>query len=77
LHGITGSSTTFEPIMTALAHTAHMYALDLRGHGLSDRADSPNGYRVPDFARDVQAFLEQVVGEPKAYASAESARMTK
>ncbi len=63
-HGITGSSESYEPLMPELAQTAHVYALDLRGHGLSDRAPDGEAYRVPDYARDVQTFLRTVVNEP-------------
>jgi pimeloyl-ACP methyl ester carboxylesterase len=64
LHGITGALETYEPLMPELAQTAHVYALDLRGHGLSDRAPDGEAYRVPDYARDVQTFLRTVVNEP-------------
>lgn len=62
VHGLTGSLTEFLHVVPELAGQAHVYLLDLRGHGRS--AWSADGYRVPDYARDVAAFLEQVVGEP-------------
>jgi len=62
LHGATGSHTTFLPFMPALAQHAHVYALDLRGHGLSRR--TPGAYRLADFGQDVAAFLRTVVGRP-------------
>jgi pimeloyl-ACP methyl ester carboxylesterase len=64
LHGITGSLETYEPLMPELAQVAHVYALDFRGHGLSDRAESASEYKVPDFAQDVHDFLQMVVREP-------------
>jgi pimeloyl-ACP methyl ester carboxylesterase len=64
LHGIFGSSETYEALMPELAEMAHVYALDLRGHGLSDRAADGDAYRVADYSRDVQTFLRTVVSEP-------------
>lgn len=64
LHGITGSLDTYEPLMPELAQVAHVYALDFRGHGLSDCAASADDYRVPGFAQDVLDFLQMVVKEP-------------
>jgi pimeloyl-ACP methyl ester carboxylesterase len=42
----------------------HIYAVDLRGHGKSTHV--PHGYRGPQYAEDVRAFLAEVVGEPAA-----------
>lgn len=39
-----------------------MYVLDLRGHGRS--AWATTGYQIPDYGRDLAAFLQQVVGRP-------------
>jgi pimeloyl-ACP methyl ester carboxylesterase len=64
LHGITGSAETYEPLMPELAQSAHVYALDFRGHGLSDRAPDGAAYTVPDYSGDVQNFLRTVVKEP-------------
>ena len=66
LHGITGSHGSFLPLMPALAEQAHVYAIDLRGHNLSGRA--PGAYQVPDYGRDVVAFLRTVVGRPAVVA---------
>jgi pimeloyl-ACP methyl ester carboxylesterase len=68
LHGIFGSSETYAALMPELAETAHVYALDLRGHGHSDRAPDGEAYRVPDYSRDVQTFLGTVVNEPAVLA---------
>lgn len=61
LHGNTGSHTAFVPFMPDLARYTHVYALDLRGHGQSGRA--PGAYQLPDYGRDVQAFVEHIDGE--------------
>ena len=62
LHGATGSHTTFLPLLPTLAQHAHVYVLDLRGHGLSDRAGT--AYHLADYGQDVAAFLHTVVGKP-------------
>ncbi|MCO5247213.1 MAG: alpha/beta hydrolase [Anaerolineae bacterium] len=62
VHGSTGSHTSFLPFMLQLERHAHVYALDLRGHGLSGRA--PGAYQLPDYGRDVAAFVNKVVGGP-------------
>jgi pimeloyl-ACP methyl ester carboxylesterase len=62
VHGLTGSHDTYLPFMPILAQHAHVYALDLRGHNLSGH--TPGAYQVPDYGRDVVAFIETVVGEP-------------
>nr|MBP8291448.1 alpha/beta fold hydrolase [Caldilineaceae bacterium] len=67
IHGATGSHATFLPFVPALAQHAHVYALDLRGHGLSVR--TPGAYQVPDYGRDVAAFLQQVIGRPAVVAA--------
>lgn len=62
VHGSTGSHTSFLPYMPTLAQHAHIYALDLRGHNLSGRM--PGAYQLPDYGRDVAAFLQTVIGKP-------------
>jgi pimeloyl-ACP methyl ester carboxylesterase len=41
--------------------------MDLRGHNLSGR--TLGAYQVPDYGRDVAAFLQQVVGQPAVVAA--------
>jgi pimeloyl-ACP methyl ester carboxylesterase len=66
VHGATGSYASFLPLLPALAQHAHVYAIDLRGHNLSGR--TPGAYQVPDYGRDVAAFLRTVVGKPAVVA---------
>ena len=61
LHGITDSHVSYLPVMSELAAVWHVYALDMRGHGLSGHC--PGAYRVLDYARDLQSFLHVVVRE--------------
>lgn len=55
LHGLADSSKSFEAVIRSLRHPFSVYALDLRGHGTSDPADS---YAISDFADDVIEFIE-------------------
>jgi pimeloyl-ACP methyl ester carboxylesterase/tetratricopeptide (TPR) repeat protein len=57
LHGYTDSSYSFSRVMPSLGAEFHVYALDLRGHGASERPAS--GYRLTDFAADVLAFMDE------------------
>ncbi|MEM7117879.1 MAG: alpha/beta hydrolase [Chloroflexota bacterium] len=62
LHGTTNRWQGFQPVLPHLQDAFRIYALDLRGHGLSGRV--AGGYRVVDFAADIVAFVQKVVGEP-------------
>ena len=56
LHGYTDSSFSYSRIAPLLADLGyHVYALDQRGHGDSERPES--GYAMDDFAADVAAFM--------------------
>lgn len=57
LHGVTDSSFSFSQVMPGLAADYHVYALDQRGHGDSDRPED-QGYTWTDFAADVIAFMD-------------------
>ncbi len=65
LHGITDSLDTYEPLLPELSQWAHVYALDLRGHGGSSNVGS---YRAHDYAADVAAFIRTVIGRPAVVA---------
>lgn len=56
LHGFPDSWFSFSPVLDALAATHRVIALDLPGHGDSDRP--ADAYRLPDVAADVVAFVE-------------------
>ena len=66
LHGVTAGRRDWEWFgVTAKLATEHrVFVLDQRGHGDSDR--TPGTYRLPDYASDLVAFLENVVGGPAA-----------
>jgi pimeloyl-ACP methyl ester carboxylesterase len=61
LHALFSKWREFSVILPELEKIAHVYALDLRGHGQSGRADS---YRIESFVDDLASFIGGVVGEP-------------
>ena len=65
LHGATGGWKDWQPVLPLLLPQWHVFAVDLRGHGLSGR--SPNGvagYHISAFANDTVSFLLDRVAEP-------------
>ncbi|MCB8962886.1 MAG: alpha/beta hydrolase [Ardenticatenales bacterium] len=62
LHGTTGRSDSFATFTPLLAAQHQVYLPDLRGHGRSGHV--AGGYRVLDFAADIEQFIREVVGEP-------------
>lgn len=56
LHGYSDSWFSYSRVLPLLPAEHHVYALDLRGHGDSDRPAS--GYAARDLARDVLAFMD-------------------
>ncbi len=63
-HGATGNWKSWMSVLPALTGHWHVYALELRGHGLSDRARSVEGYHLSQFASDILAFLRRGVENP-------------
>jgi pimeloyl-ACP methyl ester carboxylesterase len=56
LHGYGDSWYSFSPVLPLIDQKYHVYALDLRGHGESDRP--PGGYTMRDLGADVVAFMD-------------------
>jgi pimeloyl-ACP methyl ester carboxylesterase len=56
LHGYSDSWFSFSRVLPLLGDRYRLYALDLRGHGNSDRPAS--GYLMRDLAEDVVAFMD-------------------
>ena len=56
LHGIGSRGSSWWPVIDALAQDFHLYQIDLRGHGASDKPE--HGYAVDVFAEDLQGVLE-------------------
>ena len=62
LHGGSARWQLGAALVRLLAERWHVYAPDLRGHGRSGHV--PGQYSLRDYARDVTAFLADVVREP-------------
>jgi pimeloyl-ACP methyl ester carboxylesterase len=62
VHGIIGSRATWSWLVGELAERFRVLRLDLRGHGLSDRA--PGRYAADGYVADAIAALEQAAGRP-------------
>jgi len=56
LHGYSDSWFSFSRVLTPLARERRVYALDLRGHGKTDKPGA--GYELRDLAADVVAFMD-------------------
>jgi pimeloyl-ACP methyl ester carboxylesterase len=56
IHGFTDSWYSYSRVLPLLDKKYRVYALDLRGHGDSDRPAA--GYAMKDFAADVVAFMD-------------------
>ena len=56
LHGYSDSWFSFSLLLPLLPEKYHVFALDQRGHGSSDKPES--GYEFRDLGRDVVAFLD-------------------
>jgi non-heme chloroperoxidase len=56
LHGLTDSWFSFSRVLPGISKAHRVYALDLRGHGDSDRP--AGGYAPRDMAADVIAFMD-------------------
>jgi pimeloyl-ACP methyl ester carboxylesterase len=56
LHGLSDTLDPYRKLLPILGQSAKVYALDLRGHGLSQRAAS---YSMADYVDDVARFITQ------------------
>lgn len=62
LHGITGSTDTWDWLVPHLEADYRVLRLDFRGHGKSGRAEGT--YNFPSYVSDAIAVCEQVAGGP-------------
>lgn len=62
LHGIINRWQSFLPIIPDLHHSFRVYALDLRGHGKSDR--TPGEYTLENFIEDCYCFIKEQIKQP-------------
>jgi pimeloyl-ACP methyl ester carboxylesterase len=58
LHGLSSTSHTWDLVAPLLSESSHTAALDLRGHGLSDKPDCP--YSIDEMVDDVMGMLNQL-----------------
>jgi pimeloyl-ACP methyl ester carboxylesterase len=56
LHGYADSWFSYSRVLPLFEAKYHVFVLDQRGHGESDRPET--GYKFDDFARDVVAFMD-------------------
>lgn len=61
LHGGSSRWQTFSSIIPDLEKYSRVYALDLRGHGKSDRGDD---YRIQSYVEDIATFIEEHIQKP-------------
>jgi pimeloyl-ACP methyl ester carboxylesterase len=58
LHGYVDSWLSFAPMLSEFSSSFRAFALDLRGHGNSDKPEG--GYKLEDFVADLEAFMDSV-----------------
>ncbi|HEX9019385.1 MAG TPA: alpha/beta hydrolase [Anaerolineaceae bacterium] len=63
LHGSTSSWKSWNALLPQLIKDWHVFAVDLRGHGLSGRVATTQDYHLSCNVRDTVAFLRDRVGE--------------
>jgi len=57
IHGFSGSLGEWQKVLELLPEEYHAYALDLRGHGQSEK---PGSYQLTDFVKDIYAFHQEL-----------------
>jgi len=62
LHGLSGSMNTYDWLPAEITEGRRILKIDLRGHGLSDRA--PGTYVLEQYGPDVAEVLRTVAGRP-------------
>lgn len=62
IHGQATSWESYYRVLPALSREFHVFAVDVYGHGKSDRAAGK--YTANVLAEEMRAFIERVIGEP-------------
>lgn len=62
VHGQAVAWESYAPVLPQLARDFHVFAIDVAGHGASDR--TPGRYDVHSIGADLVAFISEVVAEP-------------
>ncbi len=58
IHGLSSSAFLWSPLVDELGDNFNYYALDLRGHGLSNKPE--NGYDLETLKNDVNLFIQKL-----------------
>lgn len=64
LHGFTGCTENWQPIMNLLPADYLAIAIDLLGHGKTDSPSDLLRYHMEYTAEDLSTLLQQIIGEP-------------
>ncbi len=68
IHGNSVSSSSFEPLLNSRARGEfRLLAIDLPGHGLSDRAMDPSTYSLPGYAKFLLEAIDVLGVQPDFY----------
>ena len=62
VHGQATDWKNYARVLPDLARRFHVFAVDVHGHGASDRA--PSKYDTQSIGADLVAFIREVIGEP-------------
>ncbi|SER93080.1 2-succinyl-6-hydroxy-2,4-cyclohexadiene-1-carboxylate synthase [Psychrobacillus sp. OK032] len=60
LHGFTGSSSTWEEVISYLPSSVEVLTIDLIGHGLTDKPSDIARYHVDEQIEDLHAIFQQL-----------------
>lgn len=60
LHGFTGSSSTWEEVISLLPSSMELLTIDLIGHGQTDQPSDPAYYLVEEQIEDLHALFQQL-----------------
>jgi 2-succinyl-6-hydroxy-2,4-cyclohexadiene-1-carboxylate synthase len=64
LHGFTGSSQNWHPLLPTLTSHFQILTLDILGHGRSASPPDPTRYHIAQVAADIVALLDQLTDQP-------------
>ena len=74
LHGFSQSAASWADVAVRLAATRPVYALDLVGHGASDRPDNPEAYALDAQGAALRAFAHHVAAVENAHPASSATR---
>jgi len=64
LHGFSGSSQNWQPLLPSLTSHFQVLTLDILGHGRSSSPPDINRYQMANIANDIIALLDQQTNQP-------------